>query len=85
LRVGLRVCIEGVGCGREGGGGWRSALADEKPSITPSPHTTPCFQPPKCREEGSRAFALRKVLNDNVMWYGYGTWDSFEDFEDHMR
>jgi hypothetical protein len=31
------------------------------------------------------AHSLRKVRADNTRYYGYGTWDSYEDLRDHVE
>lgn len=37
------------------------------------------------KEPGNRIFSLRKSATDNVQFWGYGTWESMEDFVDHFK
>jgi len=37
------------------------------------------------REKGIRTFTLHKVASDNVMFIGCYTWESYEDFKDHIK
>lgn len=37
------------------------------------------------REQGNMVFSLRKVSTNNHHFIGYGSWESFEDFMDHIK
>jgi len=37
------------------------------------------------KEDGNTAYTLRKVKGDNTRYYGYGTWDSYEDLREHIQ
>lgn len=36
------------------------------------------------QEEGSHIYGLRKLATDDHTWFGYGTWETLEDVEDHL-
>lgn len=36
-------------------------------------------------EEGVRIYSLRKTVGDNYQFYTYGTWESFEDYMEHLK
>jgi quinol monooxygenase YgiN len=37
------------------------------------------------KEEGNHIYSLRKTITDNVEFWGYGTWDSMEDYVQHFK
>lgn len=37
------------------------------------------------KEPGNRIFALRKSMTNNLEFWGYGTWESLEDYMDHIE
>ncbi|KAI8467145.1 MAG: hypothetical protein J3K34DRAFT_431557 [Monoraphidium minutum] len=37
------------------------------------------------KEKGARIYSLRKAVNDNTQFVGYGTWDSVEDLHRHFE
>eukprot|EP00967_Tisochrysis_lutea_P104904 scaffold159555_cov18-Tisochrysis_lutea.AAC.1 len=36
-------------------------------------------------ERGNRVFSLASLKDDNTRFYGYGTWDSMDDYLDHFQ